>query len=354
MKAATAVVSIVTAVLLVRLMPPALALPSPSQLRAANAELEAANARLVEEIRERRLVEAQLERAHAETEALVQRRTAALAEADTRLQASEARCKALVSASADLVWTARPDGIVDDIAAWAPFTGALGDGETARDLIHPEEQAWVLDDWRKAVQTETPYDCRHRMRRPDGGWRHVHVRAVPVRDDDGTVREWIGVHEDISDRIETERQIATMQEQLRQAQRLEAVGGREGVLLVDDSDDVRLFVTRILEQAGCKVTAASSGAAALELLRADARVVDLLLTDVVMPGMNGRELARAVAELRPHAAVLYMSGFTDNAIVANGMLDPGTNFLAKPFSPEQQLAEIRRVLGARASRQQAG
>ena len=129
------------------------------------------------------------------------------------------------------------------------------------------------------------------------------------------------------------------------------IGGKgEIVLLVEDAADVRNFVARVLTRAGYEVLVADGSHAALTLLATDPRGVDLLLSDVIMPGMNGRKLADAVTALRPEAAVLFMSGYTDSAIVHHGVLDAFTNFVHKPFTPDQLLAEVRRSLEEHARR----
>jgi CheY-like chemotaxis protein len=106
------------------------------------------------------------------------------------------------------------------------------------------------------------------------------------------------------------------------------------VLLVEDEPAVRQMTSRALREYGYGVLEASGAEEALELLgRADGKV-NMLVTDVVMPGMDGPELARRALELRPGLPVLYMSGYTDDEIVRRGLLDAGQPFLQKPFTPE--------------------
>ena len=125
-----------------------------------------------------------------------------------------------------------------------------------------------------------------------------------------------------------------------------AVGGHETVLLVEDQQEVRNATHDMLARYGYTVLAASSGAEALDLAARQGGAIDLLLTDVVMGGMSGRELARRLAEVRPTVRVLYMSGYTDDAIVRHGVLAPGVAFLHKPFSPRALASKVREVLDA--------
>jgi CheY-like chemotaxis protein len=122
--------------------------------------------------------------------------------------------------------------------------------------------------------------------------------------------------------------------------------GSEKILVVEDELAVRVLVRRVLERMGYDVIEASSGQEALELVRRNRPRLDLLLTDVVMPGMSGRELADELAVLQPDLRVLYMSGYTDEAIVHHGVLNPGVAFLEKPFTPDALLRKLREVLGA--------
>jgi CheY-like chemotaxis protein len=121
--------------------------------------------------------------------------------------------------------------------------------------------------------------------------------------------------------------------------------GTETLLLVEDEDAVRALVRNVLREKGYRILEASRGEEALELAEQYGEPIDLLLTDVVMPQMNGRELARRLANLLPQIKVLYISGYADNALWYQGGLDSGGAFLQKPFSPEALARKVREVLG---------
>ena len=125
----------------------------------------------------------------------------------------------------------------------------------------------------------------------------------------------------------------------------EAQQGTETLLLVEDEDAVRALVRNVLREKGYRVLEASRGEEALELAEQYGGPIDLLVTDVVMPQMNGRELARRLANLLPQIKVLYISGYADNAVWYQGGLDSGGAFLQKPFSPEALARKVREVLG---------
>jgi CheY-like chemotaxis protein len=118
----------------------------------------------------------------------------------------------------------------------------------------------------------------------------------------------------------------------------------ESILLVEDAQPVRGVVREILEMQGYEVIEASHGAEALTLEAAHEGPIHLLLTDVVMPEMSGRELAQRLVPLRPEMSVLYISGYTDDAIVRHGVLEAGIAFLPKPFTPDALAAKVREIL----------
>jgi CheY-like chemotaxis protein len=122
------------------------------------------------------------------------------------------------------------------------------------------------------------------------------------------------------------------------------VHGSETVLVVEDEEPVRMLAQRLLVAKGYTVLTAAGGDEALAVAADAPGPVSLLLTDVVMPGMSGRELASRLADKVPGMKVLYMSGYTDDDIVRHGVLDPRTPFLPKPFTPDGLLRKIRDVL----------
>ncbi len=123
-----------------------------------------------------------------------------------------------------------------------------------------------------------------------------------------------------------------------------ATGGTETVLLVEDATDVRLLARRILAASGYHVIDAANGGEALLLAERHEGPIDLLLTDVVMPHMSGKELADRLRASRPSIEVLYMSGYTDNAIAHHGIVDPGVSLVQKPFSRADLQRAVRIAL----------
>jgi len=124
-----------------------------------------------------------------------------------------------------------------------------------------------------------------------------------------------------------------------------AAGGKETILLVEDEGSLRELAARVLRKQGYAVIEAANGIEALETMAASSQAkIDLLITDVIMPEMGGKELFRKLLERYPGTKVLYISGYTDNAIVHHGVLDEGVSFLPKPFTPLSLAQKVRDTL----------
>jgi two-component system cell cycle sensor histidine kinase/response regulator CckA len=123
-----------------------------------------------------------------------------------------------------------------------------------------------------------------------------------------------------------------------------ARGGTETVLLVEDEESVRELVKETLESKGYKVLQAEQGDAALNIAASHSGRIDILISDVVMPGISGRELAKKLAETHPDIKILYVSGYTEEAIIHQGVLEPGTAFLQKPFTLQALSRKVQDVL----------
>ena len=132
-----------------------------------------------------------------------------------------------------------------------------------------------------------------------------------------------------------------------------SLSGTETILLVEDDRMLRRLGERLLRENGYTVLAAADGVGALQALERYGRPVDLLLTDVVMPGMNGRDLALEVARRGLAARTLYMSGYTDEAIAKHGVLEPGLAFIYKPFTADALALKLREVLDGPAGQAKA-
>lgn len=124
----------------------------------------------------------------------------------------------------------------------------------------------------------------------------------------------------------------------------EIPGGRETILVVEDEETVRKLAVRLLKRQGYKVLEASGGGEAFVLCEKYKEPIHLILSDVVMPGMSGREVVERLQKIHPEAKVLYMSGYTDNVIVHHGILEEGIEFLQKPFTLEGLARKVREVL----------
>jgi len=156
---------------------------------------------------------AEIERLAVEQAAMIERLRQAnieLARSETSLRASEMRFRAAAEAVSDILWTTTADGrLAGDQPSWRAFTGQSREacqGLGWLDAVHPEDAPATLSGWLSAVDSRMPYEGEHRLRRRDGVWRQFSVRARPVIGEDGAVREWVGVHADITEARRAEAQ----------------------------------------------------------------------------------------------------------------------------------------------------
>ena len=128
--------------------------------------------------------------------------------------------------------------------------------------------------------------------------------------------------------------------------REQVLGGTETVLLVEDEEPLRALAARVLGERGYKVLESTSPEHALQIGEQYQEPIHMLLTDVVLPRMSGRRIAEQIAPIRPGMKVLYMSGYTDDAVVRHGVLEASAAFLQKPFTPAALARKVREVLDA--------
>jgi PAS domain S-box-containing protein len=141
-------------------------------------------------------------------------------DAEERLRAHVDRYKSLVLAIAQVIWTHDANGgMTGEQVSWATYTGQRLDQYRNRgwlDAVHPDDRASTIDVWARAVFGGAPYDLEHRLRRHDGEYRYFSVRAVPVLADNGTIREWVGIHSDITERKRTEQTLRDGERRFRE------------------------------------------------------------------------------------------------------------------------------------------
>ena len=169
-----------------------------------------------------------------------------------------------------------------------------------------------------------------------------------VKQSEGTIWQYSEVGRGTAFKIYLPRAEAPMKEVEVEADDRESFQGTETVLLVEDEEVVREMATEILRDSGYHVLEAKHGHEAMKLGRQHSGTIHLMLTDVVMPQMSGRELAEQLTPLRRDMKVLYMSGYTDDAIVHHGVLEEGTAFIGKPFTPSALARKVREILDAAA------
>jgi PAS domain S-box-containing protein len=138
---------------------------------------------------------------------------------EATLRHSEQRYRSLIEATSQIIWDTRAEGeFVTEQPGWSAFTGQTFDelkGWGWLNAVHPDDQAHTTQVWSTAVALSTLYEVEHRLRRHDGMYRHMSVRAVPVFEEDGTIREWIGIHTDVTDRKQAEEALRQREAELR-------------------------------------------------------------------------------------------------------------------------------------------
>jgi PAS domain S-box-containing protein len=137
------------------------------------------------------------------------------------LRTSEARYRSLIEATAAIAWIVAADGLVTQKQpGWSAFTGqswAEYRGIGWLEAVHPEDRDQTVDAWRQTMKNRSNHQVEHRLRRHDGEYRHMHVRAVPIRGEDGSIREWVGIHFDVTEQVQARQQIERLYEQVKNA-----------------------------------------------------------------------------------------------------------------------------------------
>jgi CheY-like chemotaxis protein len=134
----------------------------------------------------------------------------------------------------------------------------------------------------------------------------------------------------------------------REPRRIADLHGTETILLVEDEEPVRETSARLLRRAGYTVFETTNGAEALEMYEEKSSAVDVIVTDMVMPAMGGRDLARSVRMIDPGIPIVFVSGYTDDDELRQTGLDSRSFFMEKPFAPEDLLLKVREAVAARA------
>jgi PAS domain S-box-containing protein len=205
-KTITAVASFLTAILLFRLLPQIEALPSPAQMQS--------------EIKRRQGAETELRDLNEQLEQRVAERTAALEEANRQLSEGEQRFRTLAEAVPNLLWTTDETGSATYLSPrYQQYTGKSSSNLLGKDwqvTLHPEDRERVQSVWRDAVQTGRPYETEYRLRRHDGSYRWFVARGVPICDDNGQIRQWLGSSTDVDDLKRTDAALRRSNEELQQ------------------------------------------------------------------------------------------------------------------------------------------
>jgi len=261
-----------------------------------------------------------------------------------------------------LVWTAGADGTCDYLnERWSEFTGLpvadlLGWGWL--DRVHPDDRERIVAEYNGAVAAHGPVRLGFRMLHRNGEYHWLLGTGEPCHDPGGQFLGYGGCTIDVTDfnnlltgllgHVALLQDEGSLGPQARedQAQIRQAADRGETILLVEEDTQVREVSRTALEREGYLVLAVGDAEAAIAAADRHPGHIHLLVTDVVLPRVSGRELAARLAIHRPAIKVLYVSGTSDGAIARHRMLEPGIEFLEKPFSIDRLVLKVRQVLGA--------
>jgi len=168
-----------------------------------------------------------------------------------------------------------------------------------------------------------------------------------VKQSGGHIKIYSEIGQGTTIKIYLPRMHGKLEEEKNETPELAGAEESESILLVEDDTDVRAYLAEVLRSLDYRVTAVANVQAALDMLAQKDRKIDLLLTDIIMPGGNGRELAQTAERMRPGIQVIYMTGYSRNAVVHQGRLDDGVDLLQKPVSQAQLATRVRIALDRR-------
>ena len=207
--------------------------------------------------------------------------------------------------------------------------------------IHEDDRERVLKETRKAIGEQREADYEYRMRARDGSVYWFHDKGHFVRNDNGELVSWEGFLLDITERKNSEE---TLEHSETDIQEGEKQSGNKTILLVEDEEIIREMIRQILLTSGYKIVTAGNGIEALKICETGKTTFDLLITDLNMPQMNGRELAEKIRSAGGAKKVLYISGYTDDDKFLRDIAESDKHFIAKPFSPEILTVKVREIL----------
>jgi CheY-like chemotaxis protein len=165
-----------------------------------------------------------------------------------------------------------------------------------------------------------------------------------VKQNDGFINVYSEPDQGTTFRIYLSRHKGAQEQAMKESKAAPDARGNETVLLVEDEPTILRMTTMMLDRLGYRVLAADNPEQAIALAEAYADKIHLMITDVVLPEMNGRELAARMREIHPEIKVLFMSGYTADVIAHRGVLDKGVNFIQKPFSKKDLADKVRGAL----------